>query len=89
LDHATPSQVAQYAYARHLQDVADLVGLGPGRGAKAGLPVGARDVDAVNGDRVKMWAWAEAVSEMIELGQEAIAEADFSLKNSSRAPNLD
>ena len=46
-------RVAQDAHARHLQDVADLVGLQPGQGAKVGLPVGARDVDAVSGDRVK------------------------------------
>jgi hypothetical protein len=52
LDHAPAGEEPQDAHARYLQDVRDLVGLEPGQGAKARLPVGPRDVDAIDRDRV-------------------------------------
>ena len=49
---APAGQVAQDADPSHLQDVADLVGLQPGQGAEGRYPVGAGDVNSVDGDGV-------------------------------------
>jgi hypothetical protein len=51
-DHSPAGQVAQDAYARNLQHVADLVGLEPGQGAEARHAIGARDVNSIDGDGV-------------------------------------
>jgi hypothetical protein len=61
VDHAPACEVAQDADARHLQDVRDVVGLEPGQGAKARLPVWPGDVRSVDPDGVQprrraLWA---------------------------------